>query len=69
MAGVPEFLIDPLGPLRLVLDSLWNIVHVDDPVVPDTEAGDDVEEGRRSHALNYVAATMSGCTARRRRNR
>ena len=43
-----------------MFEALWNIAHVDDPFIPGTESGDDVEKSRRGHGLNYGAVGVIG---------
>lgn len=49
MAGVFEFLVDPVGPVGIVLETLRDVADVDDALIPGTESGDDIEESGGGH--------------------
>ncbi|SIJ08037.1 Uncharacterised protein [Mycobacteroides abscessus subsp. abscessus] len=42
-----------------MLDTLWNLAEVDDPIVPDTEPGDDVVESGRGHVSIMSQARLA----------
>ena len=49
MAGVLEFLVDPVRPFRVPFEPLRDISDMDDPLIPGTETGDDIEKSRGGH--------------------
>lgn len=49
VACVLELIVDPVRPLGVAFETLRNVADMDDPLIPGTETGDDVEKSGGGH--------------------